>query len=444
MAAGPLVAAGDAWFADAAQAARIAVQPVAPARLPVTLPERWQALPLHVAAVPVLFAQTPVETVDARDVDALAALVAAAAGLGALGNPEAAPTPPSASTSPAAPAAREPDPLFDVLRPLIDSYGVSGHEAPVREQVLRHMPAWARPQVDDRGNVTVSVGAGGKALVFVAHMDEVGFEITEIASDGSASMRTRGGMYLSVYQAHPVMVVTANGLVPALITPRAGYATATESQPQVGQLALYFGTDTAAGTAALGVAVGQSATVRKQFTPLGGHRATGRSMDDRTGSAALLLALQRLDPDRVPNQVTFAWTVEEETGLAGAAHLATRLKPDTAFAVDTFVSSDTAVDVQRLAGAPLGGGAVLRVLDSRTIVPPGVVDRIVAVAREDGIPLQLGTTSGGTDASAFSAGGAIDAGLSWPGRYSHSPVEVMDRRDLEALVRLIVALAARY
>ena len=110
------------------------------------------------------------------------------------------------------------------------------------------------------------------------------------------------------------------------------------------------------------------------------------------------------------------------------------------FAIDTFVSSDTPVDIQRIAGAPLGRGAVLRVLDSSTIVQPAIVDRILAVAKSANVPLQLGTTRGGTDASAFSAGGAIDVGLSWPGRYSHSPVEVMDRRDLDALVRLIIAL----
>jgi len=167
-------------------------------------------------------------------------------------------------------------------------------------------------------------------------------------------------------------------------------------------------------------------------------------MDDRNGSVALLLALQKIDPATVENQVTFAWSVEEETGLTGAQHLAKRFQPDTAFAVDTFVSTDTPVDIQRLAGAKLGQGAVLRVLDSRTIVPPHIVDRIVGVARDAKIPLQLGTTSGGTDSSAFSAGGAIDVGLSWPGRYSHSPVEIMDKRDLEALVRLIVALARNY
>jgi putative aminopeptidase FrvX len=77
-------------------------------------------------------------------------------------------------------------------------------------------------------------------------------------------------------------------------------------------------------------------------------------------------------------------------------------------------------------------------------VPPHIVDRITGIAKTAKIPLQLGTTSGGTDASAFSAGGAIDLGLSWPGRYSHSPVEVMDARDLDALVKLIVAVARNY
>ena len=130
--------------------------------------------------------------------------------------------------------------------------------------------------------------------------------------------------------------------------------------------------------------------------------------------------------------------------MTGASHAAASLRPQAAFAVDTFVSSDSPVDIQRLAGARLGHGAVLRVLDSRTIVSPAMVDRIVAIAREAKVPLQLGVTSGGTDASVFSAGGAIDAGLSWPGRYSHSPVEVLDWRDLDALVQLIVAVAGGY
>ena len=434
---GPLIAGNSALLRAASSSASVTTQSLPDGWLRLNLPDQWKAMDVHVAAVPVRYAQTPVETVDADDVDALAALLTAAIVLPPLGSSPAF----SASEGSANLPATEP---FATLLALIEAYGVSGHEVPVREEILKRLPTWAKPNVDERGNVTVTFGKGGKPLVFVAHMDEVGFEITGIHESGQAAVRTRGGMYLSVYEAHPVVVVTPRGLVPAILTPRVGYPTAKESQPDIEQLALDFGTDSAAETEALGVAVGQSTTVRKRFMALGSQRGTGRSMDDRNGSAALLLALRQVDPATIENQVTFAWSVEEETGLTGAQYLASRMNPDTAFAVDTFVSTDTPVDLQRLAGAKLGRGAVLRVLDSRTVVSPAIVDRIVGIAREAKIPLQLGTTSGGTDASAFSAGGAIDVGLSWPGRYSHSPVEVMDKRDLDALVRLIVALARNY
>jgi putative aminopeptidase FrvX len=406
----------------------------------ITLPEKWKGLPVRTVHVPVIYAQTPVETVDARDVDSLAQWIAKEMGLPPLA-PAGAADVLSASRPVVTGQSSE---ALRTLGTLIETYGVSEHEGPVREQIVKRLPPWAKPTIDEQGNVSVTFGSGGKALVFIAHMDEVGFEITSIAADGTAAVRTRGGMYLSLFEAHPVLVQTTAGAVPAIIAPRHGYTTAKEAQPDREALHVYFGTSSEAETSALGVGVGQSLTVRKQFMRLGAHRATGRAMDDLVGSTALLLALQQIDPKTVANEVTFAWVVEEETGLTGAQHLASRLPVDTAFAVDTFVSTDTPVDIQRLAGATLGAGAVLRVLDSRTIVPPHIVDRIMAIAKTAKIPLQLGTTSGGTDASAFSAVGAIDAGLSWPGRYSHSPVEVMDARDLEALVRLIIAVAREY
>jgi len=63
------------------------------------------------------------------------------------------------------------------------------------------------------------------------------------------------------------------------------------------------------------------------------------------------------------------------------------------------------------------------------------------LAQLNQIPLQVGATNGGTDGSEFVPYGAIHVSLSWPGRYSHSPVEVLDLKDLDALTRLITALA---
>src|SRR2546421_103472 len=47
-----------------------------------------------------------------------------------------------------------------VLSPLIESYGVSGVEGPVRETVKRFLPAWAKSETDTAGNLWVRLGQG--------------------------------------------------------------------------------------------------------------------------------------------------------------------------------------------------------------------------------------------------------------------------------------------
>jgi putative aminopeptidase len=84
---------------------------------------------------------------------------------------------------------------------------------------------------------------------------------------------------------------------------------------------------------------------------------------------------------------------------------------------------------------------VVRALDNSSVAPPDEIDRVVRIARTAGIPLQLGTTNGGNDGSEFARYGAIDVALAWPLRYSHSPGEVMDLRDLRSLTRIVTALA---
>ena len=84
---------------------------------------------------------------------------------------------------------------------------------------------------------------------------------------------------------------------------------------------------------------------------------------------------------------------------------------------------------------------MLRGLDDGAIASVSERDRITRLARTNNIPVQIGTTHGSTDGTAITLYGAAFAGLSWPGRYSHSPGEVLDLKDVDALKRLIVALA---
>jgi putative aminopeptidase FrvX len=84
---------------------------------------------------------------------------------------------------------------------------------------------------------------------------------------------------------------------------------------------------------------------------------------------------------------------------------------------------------------------VVRALDNSAVTPPDEIERMVRLARAAAIPLQVGTTNGGNDGSELARYGAIDVALAWPLRYSHSPAEVIDLRDLRSLARIVAAAA---
>ena len=75
------------------------------------------------------------------------------------------------------------------------------------------------------------------------------------------------------------------------------------------------------------------------------------------------------------------------------------------------------------------------------IVPVQYVGHVVAFAKVNGIPAQYGVTGGGNDGSVFLRYGSVDVALGWPLRYSHSPAEVIDTKDLEALGKIVAVLA---
>jgi putative aminopeptidase len=391
--------------------------------------------------LPTRYPGTPVETIAVRDVEALAAAL-----LSALGR--------AAAPGVSGPALPSPPAIVDigegheaaaaVLRELVARYGVSGAEGPVREEIRRRLPPSAKPEVDANGNVIVAVGQAsmeGKPILFVAHLDEVGFRVEEVLPDGRLRLQKRGGLLASVWEAQAALVHGDHGPVPAVFEPREDWRSAEHFAPP-GAVTAYLGVTSAREAEALGVHAGSTVTMPKRMFRLGRHRVLARGLDDRVGATALLLALGRLDPAKLNRQVIFAWSVGEEVGLDGAKILAERFK-DLAevHAVDTFVSADSAIESKRFADARLGAGAVLRAMDNGYLAPRELIDRFLCLASRHQIPIQVGFTGGATDGMAFLADGPAMLSFSWPGRYSHSPVEVADLRDLEALVDLIVAAA---
>jgi putative aminopeptidase FrvX len=417
---------------------------------------------------PVRYPVTPAVIVDGRDLVAAARLLQSLVEDGPPAAIDRAAVPaervpaaasdaaPTRSGAPVAGAATGREGAFAILKQLVETPGVSTHEERVRDAIRRLLPAWAKAEVDARGNLRIVAGPerGARQLLFIAHMDETGYLVTRIADDGMLEVKPVGGFYEMLYEGQVVLVHAAQGDVGGVVPPRADYVAGGTAPMAFGgaQVRVDLGTRDRAASERLGVAPGDMLTIPKAFQHLAGTMGSGRAVDDRAGCTALLLALRALDPRRLRNRVTFAFSVEEETGLDGAAALAKELasdaakgpKPDLAIAVDTFVSSETPLERHGLARGILGRGPVVRAIDNSNITDRSIVDRILALAAQANLPIQAGLTRGGNDASVFPALGVPAAAISWPTVYSHSPVEVIDERDLERLGDLVRVIAERW
>ena len=345
-----------------------------------------------------------------------------------------------------------------VLEALVKEYGVSYHEGPVRDRIARILPPWAKPETDDAGNLILHLGtapAGSKTprILVVAHMDEIGFTVKSISKDGRLEVEWRGGGDLSFFAGHPALVHTAKGDLDAIVELPNGWDTANFKWPSdagepgsTNPVRVDVGARTPEAVAKLGINLGDTITIPKTYRPLLGTRANGRSFDDRVGDTALITAVWALGAPLKDRDVTFVWSTGEEEGLIGAAKVAQRLaaerhEPDFVFAVDTFVSADSPIESKRFGDVEIGKGFVIRAVDNSNIVPTDLVERIIKLAHANQIPIQYGVTGGGNDGSAFVRYGSVDIALGWPLRYSHSPAEVIDTRDVDSLARIITVIA---
>jgi putative aminopeptidase len=349
---------------------------------PAYLPESTGLTTVTVLAPRVRFPGTLVETVKVSDAEKLFTAVEKVAGVSF----EPARRFVSFSLHPS-PAQRHDafSVAADLLKSLADIPAVSGHERPVREAIIAALPAWARPltRTDNDGNLILEVGPDRDPTMFIAHQDEVGFEVTSIADDGTVSLRTRGGLFLSLWEGQRALLHLdrkGDSPLPGVFVPR---DTAITKQPEA--LTAWFGMD-AEGLKKRGVTTGSSVTAFKSATRLGNTRFTARALDDRAGSTALLLAARRITPATLKRKVIFAWSVREETGLEGAIALAKQYASTVkrVYSVDTFVSSDSPAESTRFAYAPLGHGAVIRGLDNSAVAPLPELDRILNIARGNG------------------------------------------------------------
>lgn len=324
--------------------------------------------------------------------------------------------------------------MTDILKTLTALYGPSGNEGEVQAWILAYLrEKQIDAHTDALGNIIAKVGGGGKKLVFSAHMDTVGVMLTEIDKDGYGKFTAIGWLDPASIAHTPVRF--ENGTVAAICIrdDKVG------KELKAGDLYLDFGTGSKEETEQL-VTVGDSAAFVPRFME-SNHRILSTFLDNRAGCAILLQALERME--QLKNEVYYVFSVQEEVGTRGAGPAAFDIQGSIGIAVDVTAVDDVPGSIHD-GTAVLGKGAGIKILDHSALCRPELISAMDRIAKAHDIPVQKDImTGGGTDAGpmAQSGTGMTVGGISLPCRYTHAPIEVCDKNDMEACVRLVAALA---
>jgi endoglucanase len=179
---------------------------------------------------------------------------------------------------------------------------------------------------------------------------------------------------------------------------------------------------------------------------LPGGRLVSKALDNRLGAYVALESARRIaESGGAQVDVVAVAAVQEEIGLYGARTAAYGLDPQIAIAIDVTPATDVPGGDARLAGrVELGMGAMIA---RGPTVNKHVSELLGEAAEAEGIPhaweVYARSTSTDADEIHLVRAGVPTGLLSIPIRYLHSPSELCLLDDLESVIRLIVAFAAR-
>lgn len=314
-----------------------------------------------------------------------------------------------------------------------DCHAPSGNEG----DLAKHLEALVRPYADEcytdsLGNLIVHKKGSGPKILFAAHMDSIGLVVTHIEKDGYLRIGKIGGQALHSILHTPFRF--QNGTMGVLVLSEK----VKEKDLTIHDLYLDIGAKSRE-EAETHVQVGDTAVSSMPAFSMG-NLLTAPYMDNRISCLVMVEALKRLGP--TDNDLYFVFTVQEEVGLRGAKTAAFQIEPDYAVALD--ITSAQEADSKFQCSSVIGGGAAIKVMDASVICHPQMVELLAKLAVMNDIPHQRDViTLGGTDAGAIhvSRTGVVTGGICVPCRYVHSPVETVDQDDVEACVRLVLALS---
>ncbi|MBQ7906826.1 MAG: M20/M25/M40 family metallo-hydrolase [Clostridia bacterium] len=320
--------------------------------------------------------------------------------------------------------------MFELIKKLMLVPSVSGREDKIREVIIDEVTPYAdEVVVDNIGNLIVHKRGEGKKIMLCAHMDEIGFFVTFITSDGYIKVSPVGG--INTLSSAFCEVVSEKGVCGVLVPE------SSKDLPKVEDMYIDIGARNKK-QAESKVELGDFFVVKPSIKRLMNQRYVGRPFDDRISCAVLIEALKKVKSN---NDLYFVFSAQEEVGGRGAKAAAYRIAPDIGLAVDVTMTGDK--PGSKPMDVSLGKGCTIKIKDSSVISNPQLVKEMKEIAKARGIKFQSEMLiAGGTDAAPIQIAGKGSrvSAISIPTAYIHSNCEMIDMGDYKEAVKLAVAL----
>ena len=342
-----------------------------------------------------------------------------------------------------------------LLQILTDAPGVSGHEDPVRKIFHDELATSKNHHFETDHSGCVLCTRDGEEdeaprVMITAHMDEVGFMVQNITTEGFLQFVPLGGWWPHTVLAQGMNVINRDGKpIPGCVASIPPHQLGPEGGKKVMELDKMF-IDVGASSREeaqekLGIQLGCSIVPATKFQRLANEDLLmAKAFDNRVGMALLVQAMQNLASESLPNQWLGVATVQEELGCRGAVTAAALAKPDVALVLEGPPADDTPGMNRKDTQGALGGGVQIRIMDPNALSSSRLVDLVQDVAKDSGIKHQLTVRrGGGTDARSFQLHGlgvpSIVLGV--PSRYIHSHHSIIHIDDYLETLKLIERLA---
>ncbi|MDQ1274742.1 MAG: hypothetical protein QG610_314 [Euryarchaeota archaeon] len=341
-----------------------------------------------------------------------------------------------------------PKEIKSLLEKFTNAHGISGFEDDVRELLEKEIEPYVDTiRKDNMGNLIAIKKGEGPSIMLAAHMDEIGLMVRYIDDNGFLRFVGIGGWFDQTLLNQRVVVRGKKGFIPGVIGSKPPHVMKEDDRKKpvkIEDMFIDIGAKDREDAENLGIEIGTTASIDREFVSLANGKVTSKAFDDRAGIVILIEVMKRLSKHKIEANVYAVGTVQEEVGLKGARTCAFGICPNLALALDTTIPGDHPGINKTDSSLEVGKGPVITVADASgrgLIAHPQVLKWLKDTAVENKIPYQLGVGSGGTtDATSIhlTKEGIPTGTVSIATRYIHSPVEVLDMADIEACISLIV------